>query len=80
MLEELFGETTGETDEFGLPVRHNWAAEYRGDAMVVYGHTPNRDFSVRWNEPFSIGIDTGATYGGPLTAIRLPDETSLQAS
>jgi serine/threonine protein phosphatase 1 len=45
---------------------------------VVYGHTPNRDFAVRWNEPFSIGIDTGATYGGPLTAIRLPDETILQ--
>ena len=45
---------------------------------VVYGHTPSRDFGVRWNEPFSIGIDTGATYGGPLTAIRLPDETILQ--
>jgi serine/threonine protein phosphatase 1 len=45
---------------------------------VVYGHTPSRDFAVRWNEPFSIGIDTGATYGGPLTAIRLPDETILQ--
>ncbi len=28
----LYGETTGETDEFGLPVRHNWAADYRGDA------------------------------------------------
>ena len=25
----LFGETTGETDEFGLPVRYNWAEEYR---------------------------------------------------
>src|SRR5205807_656186 len=36
----LYGETTGETDEFGLPVRHNWAAEYRGAAHVVYGHTP----------------------------------------
>ena len=36
----LYGETTGETDEFGLPVRHNWAAEYRGQATVVYGHTP----------------------------------------
>src|SRR5262249_36063503 len=33
----LFGETTGETDEFGLPVRYNWAGEYRGRAMVVYG-------------------------------------------
>jgi serine/threonine protein phosphatase 1 len=46
---------------------------------VVYGHTPNRDFSVRWNEPFSIGIDTGAVYGGPLSAIRLPDETIVQS-
>jgi protein phosphatase len=36
----LFGETTGETDEYGFPVRYNWAAEYRGRAMVVYGHTP----------------------------------------
>ena len=26
----LYGETTGETDEFGLPVRYNWAREYRG--------------------------------------------------
>jgi serine/threonine protein phosphatase 1 len=45
---------------------------------VVYGHTPRQDFEVRWNEPFSIGIDTGAVYGGPLTAIRLPDETLIQ--
>jgi hypothetical protein len=45
---------------------------------VIYGHTPARDFSVRRNEPFSIGIDTGAVYGGPLSAIRLPDETIVQ--
>ena len=36
----LYGETTGETDEFGFPVRAEWAAGYRGRAMVVYGHTP----------------------------------------
>jgi serine/threonine protein phosphatase 1 len=46
---------------------------------VIYGHTPSRDFSVRRNEPFSIGIDTGAVYGGPLSAIRLPDEAVVQA-
>jgi serine/threonine protein phosphatase 1 len=46
---------------------------------LVYGHTPRHDFEVRWNPPFSIGIDTGAVYGGPLTAIRLPDETILQS-
>jgi len=36
----LYGDTSGETDEFGLPVRYPWADEYRGDATVVYGHTP----------------------------------------
>lgn len=45
---------------------------------VVYGHTPSPDFEVRWNRPWSIGIDTGAVYGGRLTAIRLPDETVFQ--
>jgi serine/threonine protein phosphatase 1 len=45
---------------------------------VVYGHTPRSDFGVRWNQPYSIGIDTGAVYGGPLTAIRLPDEVVFQ--
>jgi serine/threonine protein phosphatase 1 len=45
---------------------------------IVYGHTPSPDFEVRWNLPFSIGIDTGAVYGGRLTAIRLPDETLFQ--
>ncbi len=29
----LFGETTGEMDEFGLPVRRDWASEYRGDTV-----------------------------------------------
>ena len=36
----MYGETTGETDDFGLPVRYNWSADYRGKATVVYGHTP----------------------------------------
>jgi serine/threonine protein phosphatase 1 len=45
---------------------------------IIYGHTPMPDMRVRWNLPYSIGIDTGAVYGGPLTAIRLPDETIFQ--
>jgi protein phosphatase len=66
----LFGETTGETDEFGLPVRHNWAAEYRGSAMVVYGHTPvpEPDWLNR-----TVNIDTGCVFGGKLTALRYPE-------
>jgi serine/threonine protein phosphatase 1 len=51
---------------------------HRLGVTLVYGHTPAPDFEVRWNEPFSIGIDTGAVYGGRLTAIRLPDETLFQ--
>lgn len=47
-------------------------------ATIVYGHTPLPDFGIRWNIPYSIGIDTGAVYGGPLTALRLPDQTPFQ--
>lgn len=66
----LYGETTGETDEFGLPVRSNWAADYRGDAMVVYGHTPVVD--PVWTNR-TICIDTGCVFGGKLTALRYPE-------
>jgi len=51
---------------------------HRLGVTVVYGHTPAPDFQIRWNLPFGIGIDTGAVYGGRLTAIRLPDETLFQ--
>ena len=66
----LFGETTGETDEFGLPVRYDWASEYRGEASVVYGHTPVPEPS--WVNR-TINIDTGCAFGGSLTALRYPE-------
>jgi protein phosphatase len=66
----LYGETTGETDEFGLPVRYNWAAEYRGQAHVVYGHTPVPE--PEWLNR-TINIDTGCVFGGQLTALRWPE-------
>jgi protein phosphatase len=66
----LFGETTGESDEFGLPVRVDWAADYRGRAAVVYGHVPVVE--PEWvNE--TIDIDTGCVFGGRLTALRWPE-------
>src|SRR5437667_12014783 len=66
-----YGETTGESDEFGLPIRYNWAAEYRGQAMVVYGHTrvPEPEWLNR-----TINIDTGCVFGGKLTALRYPEK------
>jgi protein phosphatase len=66
----LYGETTGETDEFGLPVRCNWAAEYRGRATVVYGHTPVPE--AEWLNR-TTNIDTGCVFGGKLTALRWPE-------
>ena len=66
----LYGETTGETDEFGLPIRANWAADYRGRAMVVYGHTAVEE-PVWLNR--TINIDTGCAFGGKLTALRYPE-------
>jgi protein phosphatase len=67
----LYGETTGETDEFGLPVRYNWAAEYRGAATVVYGHTPVPE--PEWLNR-TVNIDTGCVFGGRLTALRYPEK------
>ena len=66
----MYGETTGETDEYGLPVRYNWAADYRGKAAVVYGHTP-----VPYAEWLNntLCIDTGCVFGGKLTALRYPE-------
>ncbi len=66
----LYGETTGETDELGLPVRIDWAADYRGSAMVVYGHTPVAE--PRWLNR-TINVDTGCVFGGALTALRYPE-------
>ncbi|MBT9586109.1 polynucleotide kinase-phosphatase [bacterium] len=71
----LYGETTGETDEFGLPVRYNWAAEYRGQATVVYGHTPVLE--PEWLNK-TINIDTGCAFGGKLTALRYPEMELVQ--
>ncbi|HET8840039.1 MAG TPA: polynucleotide kinase-phosphatase [Ktedonobacteraceae bacterium] len=70
----LYGETTGETDEFGLPVRYNWAVDYRGKALVVYGHTPV--YEPEWLNS-AVNIDTGCVFGGKLTALRYPERQLL---
>ena len=66
----LYGDTTGETDEYGFPVRYPWAQEYRGQAMVVYGHTPVP--KAEWINN-TICLDTGVVFGGELTALRYPE-------
>ena len=65
-----YGETTGETDGYGLPVRANWASGYRGEATVVYGHIAT-DQAVWENN--TICVDTGCCFGGALSALRWPE-------
>lgn len=71
----LYGDTTGETDEYGLPVRLPWAEEYRGRALVVYGHTPTT--SLEWVNN-TLCLDTGCVFGGQLSALRYPERETVQ--
>ncbi|WP_020473526.1 AAA family ATPase [Zavarzinella formosa] len=66
----LFGDTTGEYDQYGLPIRLNWAADYHGSATVVYGHVPT--YQPQWVNK-TLCIDTGCVFGGWLTAVRYPE-------
>jgi len=70
----LYGQTTGETDEYGLPVRYPWAQEYRGRAVVLYGHTPVP--AAEWLNN-TLCLDTGCVFGGRLTALNYPERTTV---
>jgi protein phosphatase len=71
----LYGETTGETDEYGLPVKLPWANEYRGKALVVFGHIPAPEAQLHNN---TACIDTGCVFGGKLSAYRYPEKEIVQ--
>jgi protein phosphatase len=70
----LHGEVTHERDASGLPFRKNWAAEYRGKALVVHGHTPVS--APEWLNN-TVSLDTGCVYGGHLTALRYPERETI---
>jgi protein phosphatase len=72
----LYGQTTGETDEYGLPVRYPWAEDYRGRAMVLYGHTPVP--APEWVNN-TLCLDTGCVFGGSLTALSYPERILVSA-
>ncbi|WML43399.1 bis(5'-nucleosyl)-tetraphosphatase PrpE [Neobacillus sp. PS3-40] len=66
----LYGDITGEKHPDGSPVRRDWAKEYNGDACIVYGHTPVKEARIINN---TYNVDTGAVFGGKLTALRYPE-------
>jgi len=71
----LYGDVTGERTPDGFPVRRDWAQDYRGQALIVYGHTPVREAVLRHN---TINIDQGCVFGGKLTAFRYPEREVVQ--
>ncbi|MFI5783204.1 polynucleotide kinase-phosphatase [Nocardia sp. NPDC051570] len=73
----MYGETTGETDEYGLPVRYPWAEDYRGRATVLYGHTPVTD--LHWINN-TLCLDTGVVFGGRLSALRYPEREPVSVA
>ena len=66
----LYGDTTGQRDADGLPVRLPWQRSYSGEAVVVYGHTPVTEATWVNN---TMCLDTGVVFGGRLTALRYPE-------
>ncbi|MFD4704879.1 bis(5'-nucleosyl)-tetraphosphatase PrpE [Gottfriedia sp. NPDC058432] len=71
----LYGDINGEVLPNGMPVRKDWAKEYKGKALIVYGHTPIKEPRELNN---TINIDTGAVFGGKLTAFSYPERTYTQ--
>lgn len=49
-----------------------WGARYQGPAHVVFGHNARPEPQIH---RFATGLDTGAVYGGRLTAMVLPAAT-----
>ena len=73
----LHGDITGKTNEFGFPIRGNWAKTYQGEGLIVYGHTPVRQ--VHW-ENNSVNIDTACVFGGALTALQYPEKKCVSVN
>jgi protein phosphatase len=67
----MYGQITDQVDAFGLPIRYPWAKDYKGNALIVYGHTPVKE--PLWLNK-TLNIDTGCVFGGKLTAFRYPEK------
>ncbi len=66
----LFGDANARFDEETETTRMEWVHQYRGRALVVYGHTPVNESGILNR---TINIDTGCVFGGRLTALRYPE-------
>ncbi len=65
----LYGDVRG-FEESGRPIRHDWAQEYEGSALIAYGHTPQEEVRQVGN---TVNLDGGCVFGGSLNALRYPE-------
>ncbi|MDQ0215646.1 protein phosphatase [Oikeobacillus pervagus] len=70
----LYGDITGEKHANGMPVRRDWAKHYEGESWIVYGHTPVKEVRIVHH---TANVDTGAVFGGHLSAFRYPELTAV---
>ncbi|WP_249870107.1 bis(5'-nucleosyl)-tetraphosphatase PrpE [Oceanobacillus saliphilus] len=70
----LYGDISGEFHPDGRPIRRDWAKDYYGQTLIVYGHTPVKEPRIINR---TINIDTGCVFGNKLTAYRLPEEKTV---
>jgi hypothetical protein len=56
------------------PGTESWAATYRGEPHVVFGHDARRGLQLHAS---ATGLDTACVYGGSLTALVVPDGQTL---
>lgn len=73
----LYGDITGEKHPDGSPIRRDWAQNYAGQTLIVYGHTPVREVR-KINQTYN--IDTGAVFGNKLTALKYPELQTVSVS
>ena len=70
---DLQGRDSPRVTEFCLHAEPDWAAAYRGRALVVHGHAPEP--SPRW-----VGRTAGIDVEGQLTALRYPERELVSVS
>lgn len=58
---------------------YDWVGDWDEDWMVVYGHDVIGEMPIIRGRGV-VGIDTGASYGGRLTALRLPEREFVSVS
>ena len=66
----LYGDVRGFEPDTNKPIRGDWAQDYHGAALIVYGHTPQMEIKFVNN---TVNLDGGCVFGGKLAALRYPE-------